>query len=85
MLSSFSLRNCKNIIFWENKWLGDLALKNVWPFLYSIARKKKSSVETMLQNYSERQLDIFSVNLDYLNFFLSSNELYDFIMTIDSV
>ena len=29
MLSSFSLKNGKNIIFWENKWLGDLALKNV--------------------------------------------------------
>ena len=62
MLSSFSLRNGKNIIFWENKWFGDLALKNVWPFLYSLARKKKCSVETMLQNYSERQLDIFFVN-----------------------
>ena len=65
--------------------MGDLALKNVWPFLYSIARKKKSSVETMLQNYSERQLKIFSVSLDHLNFFHSSYELHDFIMTMGSV
>ena len=39
----------------------------------------------MLQNYSERQLDIFSVNLDHLNFFHSFNELHDFIVTMYSV
>ena len=85
MLSSFSLRNGKNIIFWENKWLGDLALKHTWPFLYGIARKKKCSAETMFLNYSDKQLEIFSVNLDSLNAFHSSCELHDFIEKMDVV
>ena len=85
MLSSFSLRNGKNIILWENKWLADLALKNAWPFLYTIARKKKCSIETMFLNYSDRQLEIFAVNIDSLNTFHSSCELHDFIEKMDSV
>ena len=63
----------------------ELALKTVWPFLYSFARKKKCSVETILKNYSERQLDVFSVNCDYLKFFHSSSELHDFMVTMDLV
>ena len=84
MLSSFSLSDGKNIIFWENKWVGDLALKHTWPYLYSISRKK-CSVEKMVLSYSERQLEIFPVSFNSLNAFHSSFELHDFIDKMDSI
>ena len=85
MISSFSIHNGKNIIFWENKWLRDRALKYVWPFLYSLTRKKKCSAESLLLNYADRQLNIFSVNNDSLLAFHSSDELHDFMECIEAL
>ena len=59
-------------------------MKTVWPFLYTIARKKKCSAETMLMNYADRQLEIFAVNNDSLYAFHSFGELHDFIERMDS-
>ena len=40
-LSSFKLHNGNNIRFWEDKWLGSFTLKEQYPSLYNIARKKQ--------------------------------------------
>ena len=60
-------------------------MKTVWPFLYSLARKKKYTVETMLSNYANRQLEIFAVNSDSLLAFHSSGELHDFMEKMDLI
>ena len=60
-------------------------MKHTWPYLYAITREKKCSAETTFLNYSDRQLEIFSVNLDSLNTFHSSCELHDFIEKMDVV
>ena len=46
---------------------------------------KKCSAEKMVLNYTERQLDIFSVSHDSLNAFHSSCELHDFIDKMDAI
>ena len=61
MLTSFSLGNGKKILFWENKWLGDTALKSNLSYLYSLYGNKKFSVHQLLKRYCEKQLDIFQL------------------------
>ena len=65
--------------------MGEQALKTVWSFLYSLARKEKCTVETMLSNYVDRQLEIVAVNSDSLLAFHSSEELHDFMEKMDLI
>ena len=41
---TFQVRNGKDIRFWEDKWLGNFTLKDRYPPLYNIVRKKHDSV-----------------------------------------
>ena len=54
-LSSFKLHNGNNIRFQEDKWLGSFTLKEQYPSLYNIARKKQVSVA---QVFSSRPLNL---------------------------
>jgi hypothetical protein len=42
--STFNIHNGEQIRFWEDKWLGNFTLKEQYPSLYNIARKKHISV-----------------------------------------
>ena len=57
----------------------------MWHFLYFLARKKKCSVKSLLLNYADRQLDIFSVNNDSLLAFHSCDELHEFMKSIEAL
>jgi hypothetical protein len=39
-MGNFKLQDGKQIRFWEDKWLGDNTLKEQYPNLYNIVRKK---------------------------------------------
>ncbi|WVZ85024.1 hypothetical protein U9M48_031988, partial [Paspalum notatum var. saurae] len=43
-LSSFNLYDSSQIRFWEDRWFGHLLLKNQYPSLYNITRKKHITV-----------------------------------------
>jgi hypothetical protein len=43
-MSSFKLQDGKQIRFWEDKWLGAKALKEDYPNLYNIVRRKSATV-----------------------------------------
>ncbi len=38
----------EQIRFWEDKWLGNLALKDKYPSLYAIVRRRSSSIATVM-------------------------------------
>jgi hypothetical protein len=43
-LGQFQLGNGHNVRFWEDKWLGNHTLKELYPTLFIITRKKHISV-----------------------------------------
>jgi hypothetical protein len=43
-LGSFKLQDGKHIRFWEDKWLGANALRDDYPNLYNIVRRKNATV-----------------------------------------
>jgi hypothetical protein len=43
-LGSFHLNNGENTRFWEDKWIGNIPLKEQYPSLFSIARHKHKTV-----------------------------------------
>jgi hypothetical protein len=43
-LGHFHLSNWFNIRFWEEKWMGNYSLKELYPTLFAIIRKKHISV-----------------------------------------
>jgi hypothetical protein len=43
-LGHFHLNNGCNIRFWEDKWMGNYSLKELYPTLFTITRKKHISV-----------------------------------------
>ena len=47
-LSTFQVHNGLQTRFWEDKWLGNFTLKEQYPSLFNIARKKLSSVAHVL-------------------------------------
>ncbi|WVZ69705.1 hypothetical protein U9M48_018450 [Paspalum notatum var. saurae] len=47
-LSTFQVHNGLQTRFWKNKWLGNFVLKEQYPSLFNIARKKHSSVAHVL-------------------------------------
>ena len=53
------INNGEQVRFWEDKWLGNSSLKDKYPSLYSIIRRKNSSVasvmRTVLLNVSFRR------------------------------
>jgi hypothetical protein len=48
-LGHFTLNNEENIIFWEDKWLGNTTLRYQFPELYSIVRRKNVSVASVFR------------------------------------
>jgi hypothetical protein len=47
---TFEIRNGSQVRFWEDRWLGDIALKSQYPSLYNIVRRKFETVETILKS-----------------------------------
>jgi hypothetical protein len=39
-LGHFRLGNGTQVFFWEDKWVGDIRIKDLFPGLYNIVRKK---------------------------------------------
>jgi hypothetical protein len=52
---NFRLQNGSQIRFWEDKWLGVTALKEQYPNLYNIVRKKSATIENV---FSSRPLNL---------------------------
>ncbi len=48
-MSSYIVNNRKQIRFWEDKWLGNLAFKDKYPSLYSIVRRKSSTIANFMR------------------------------------
>jgi hypothetical protein len=46
----FEIRNGSQVRFWEDRWLGGIALKTQYPSLYNIVRRKFETVETVLKS-----------------------------------
>ena len=49
-MSSWIVNNRKQIRFWEDKWLGNLAFKDKYPSLYSIVRRKSSTIANVMRS-----------------------------------
>jgi hypothetical protein len=49
-LGSFKLQDEKQIRFWEDKWLGANALRDDYPNLYNIVRRKNATVDEILHS-----------------------------------
>jgi hypothetical protein len=45
---SFHLNNGKQILFWEDRWLGNQSLQHQYPSLYNLVRRKSAIVESVL-------------------------------------
>jgi hypothetical protein len=50
-MGSFKLQNEKQIRFWKDKWLGAKALKEDYPNLYNIARRKSATVTDIFRTH----------------------------------
>ena len=51
-LSVFNIHNGSQTRFWENKWLGNFTIKEQYPPLYNITRKKHISVANAFNSTS---------------------------------
>jgi hypothetical protein len=49
-MGTFKLQDGKQIRFWEDKWLGTNALKEEYPNLYNIVRRKNATVTDIFQS-----------------------------------
>jgi hypothetical protein len=47
-MGSWFINNGEQVRFWEDKWLGNSSLKDKYPSLYSIVRRKNSSVVSVM-------------------------------------
>jgi hypothetical protein len=47
---TFEIRNGSQVRFWEDRWLAGIALKNQYPSLYNIVRRKFETIETVLKS-----------------------------------
>jgi hypothetical protein len=56
---TFTIKDGSQIRFWEDKWLGNRPLRDQYPQLYNIARKKQDTVaeilSTKIPNISRRR------------------------------
>jgi hypothetical protein len=50
-LGRVHLCNGKNVKFWEDRWMGNFSLKELYPTLFAITRKKHISVASVLAQY----------------------------------
>jgi hypothetical protein len=48
-LGRFKLRDGTQIRFWEDRWCGNVAFRDLYPNLYAIVRKKKAIVSTVFR------------------------------------
>jgi hypothetical protein len=49
-LGRFKVLDGSQIRFWEDRWLGGVHLKEVYPSLYNIAYRKQSTVAEVVQS-----------------------------------
>jgi hypothetical protein len=49
-MGTFKLQDGKQIRFWEDKWLGTNALKEEYPNLYNIVRRKNATVTDIFRS-----------------------------------
>jgi hypothetical protein len=49
-LGSFKLQDGKQIRFWEDKWLGAHALRDEYPNLYNIVRRRNATVADIFRS-----------------------------------
>jgi hypothetical protein len=49
-LGSFKIQDGKQIRFWEDKWLGAYALRDEYPNLYNIARRRNAMVADIFRS-----------------------------------
>jgi hypothetical protein len=49
-MGSWIVNNGRQIRFWEDKWLGNLAFKDKYPSLYSIVRRKSSTIASVISS-----------------------------------
>jgi hypothetical protein len=49
-MGSWIVNNREQIRFWEDKWLGNVALKEKYPSLFSIVRRKSSSIANVMRS-----------------------------------
>jgi hypothetical protein len=43
-LSSFTMKDMSKVRLWEDKWLGNLLLREQYPCLYNITRHKQTTI-----------------------------------------
>jgi hypothetical protein len=48
-LGSFSIKDGSKIRFWEDKWLGNATLREQYPALYSIVRRKGDTIAKVME------------------------------------
>jgi hypothetical protein len=70
-LGSFTLQDGKQIRFWEDKWLGANMLRDEYPNLYHIVRRKNATVDDIFRtrplNITFRR-SLVAANLDSWNY-----------------
>jgi hypothetical protein len=69
-LGSFTLQDEKQIRFWEDKWLGANMLRDEYPNLYNIVRRKTATVADIFRTRSLNitfRRSLVATNLDSWN------------------
>ena len=46
---SFIVKNGSQVLFWEDKWLGNTTFRDQYPFLYNITRPKHVTIVEVLR------------------------------------
>ena len=49
-LGTFQLNNGKKIRFWEDVWIGNMSLKDKYPTLYNLVRRKNATVASVFSS-----------------------------------
>jgi hypothetical protein len=50
-LGTFSVKDGSEVRFWEDRWLGDISLREQYPSLYNIVRHKGDTIAKVLETY----------------------------------
>lgn len=84
--SLFSVNNGKKIIFWESKWVSNIALEYALTDLYHISANKKYTVDRMLSKFRLNHFGIFnSHSIRSFNAHPVSSQLHQFINIMESL
>jgi hypothetical protein len=54
---TFLIKDGSQIRFWEDRWLGNTTLKEQYPHLYNLARRKQDTVAAVLSTHHLMYLD----------------------------